>query len=563
MIGKNSNKKYVWILIGCIALIALVFTIHTAETKLMYGENLQTFYNFTLEASKTRIREIVTRTAHDMDMEREQISIEIESIFQNVNSILDGLIDKHHIDQLISILKMSDSCKVNDLHQRMVIWSNSEQQIKDSTDPQFPTGTKMAKEELLQIIQSYQYHVVRGIEDDQYMFAVYLTDEQLEREMKDRIANGIRQTKLERDGYIWVTEILDYNGGEAYSKSIVQPNLPESEGRIIAARNMEYHGRYPYADELEAIKKDGEGFFIYPFKIHESDEARTKLSYVQHYPDYDWVIGTGIYIDEIYDIVLEKGYEFDNDIQIRNVITAGTMFILFIIAGVTGLVLIKYHEDREKQLIKEKKQLLKEHYRILENKYDKTNQILHDVKNHLICIFRLAEHRNYEQVLHYIQSMQKDIDKLGYIVISGNKVVDIILNHKMEKMKRERILFHHEMEEVQLDFIRSKDIVTIVSNLLDNAIESCMQSEDKHIVLKMYSFNNHFVVFKVTNGCDHKPLLKGGQLLSRKRSNQCYGYGMNNIHRTVHKYGGSMTWKYDDSERKFHVVVMLPKPFDK
>lgn len=555
---KGRDKKYIVILIGCITIITLVFFLHISETKKMYAENLQTFYDFMLESKKQRIKESVTRTANDIDIEKKLIYRQKEDDFQRIHEIMDSIMEKNDINELTSLMKTDE---MSDL--KTVIWDSSEQQITESIDPQLPPGMDITKEDFLKRVQANQYHVVRFIEQNQYIFSIYLTDEDVTNEIKKRVADKIRETRLEEDGYIWVNEILDYNGGEAYSKSIVQPNLPESEGRMISAENMKTHGKYPYADELESIKKWGEGYFTYEFKINESDQGRQKLSYVQLYPEYDWIIGTGIYIDEMQKTIIDKGYEFENELKKRTFLTAGTMFLLFIIAGVSGLALIQYHEGREKQLMKEKKQLLTQHYRILENKYDKTNQILHDVKNHLICIFGLAEQKSYEQVLDYLHSMQEDIDKLGYIVISGNKAVDIILNDKMEMMKKAGIHFHYEIESVELSFVELKDIVTILSNLLDNAIESCMLSEDKNILLKLYSFNDHFIVIKVTNSCDDEPIVKGEQIISRKPSKEVHGYGMSNIQKSAHKYEGNMTWNYDKYNKKFHVVVMLPKPIKK
>lgn len=555
---KGRDKKYLFILIGCITIITLAFFLHISEMKKMYTENLQSIYNFMLESNKQRIKESVTRTANEIDIERSFIYRQKDDDFQRIHEIVESIEKKEDLNQLTSLMKTDEMSNL-----QTVIWSRSEQQVIESIDLQLPMGMEVTKDDFMKIVQANKYHVVKAIEEDQYTVAIYLRDEDVTNEMQLKVANEIRETRLEGDGYIWVTEVLDYDGGDKYARSIVQPNLPSSEGRIIAAENMETHGKYPYSDELEAIRTAGEGYFTYKYKIKEADEGRMKLSYVQLYPDYDWIIGTGIYIDELYETILDKGLEFENEIKERTFLTAGTMVLLFIITGVSGLVLIQYHEGREKQLMKEKKQLLTQHYRILENKYDKTNQILHDVKNHLICIFGLAEQKSYEQVLDYLHSMQEDIDKLGYIVISGNKAVDIILNDKMEMMKKAGIHFHYEIESVELSFVELKDIVTILSNLLDNAIESCMLSEDKNILLKLYSFNDHFIVIKVTNSCDDEPIVKGEQIISRKPSKEVHGYGMSNIQKSAHKYEGNMTWNYDKYNKKFHVVVMLPKPIKK
>ena len=62
---------------------------------------------------------------------------------------------------------------------------------------------------------------------------------------------------------------------------------------------MNTRGNKPYLEELDGINKNGELFFSYYFKKLNSDEIAEKLSYSRLYKDFDWVISTGVYIDEV------------------------------------------------------------------------------------------------------------------------------------------------------------------------------------------------------------------------------------------------------------------------
>ncbi len=88
------------------------------------------------------------------------------------------------------------------------------------------------------------------------------------------------------------------------------------------------------------------------------------------------------------------------------------------------------------------------------------------------------------------------------------------------------------------EFIEDKDLVIILTNLLDNAIESSMKSEKKSIEFSLYTLNGSYVVLKVINSCDEAPLVRKGQLITQKDNQEIHGYGVKNIQRVVKRYNG-------------------------
>lgn len=557
---KMKDKKFLWILLGCFLLIIAIFINYIMDTEKMYDENLDMFYDAILESKKERIKEVVERTINEIDVERASYIESMTERYAQLDLLLTDAMQQNEYDDILHHLKMGDYYKRKDFEPNIILWNHDLQQVAFSSDDQLNEGANISEEELRSFVSMYQIHTVKYVGDQSDIFILGITKERFEEELKRVIADKIRETKLADGGYIWVNEILDYNGGDGYARSIVQPNMPEIEGQLLSTNDIDVAGNYPYLEELKGINKEGEAYYTYYFKKNYSNVVQSKISYSQLFSEFNWVIGTGLYLDDLEEVMTSKGKDFDDALKKQMVVTISTTIILFFIAGVTGLVLMNYHERRKRVLIDEKNKLLKQHYSLMEDKYDKTKKILHDVKNHLIYIFGLAEQDHNRQIIQYIKGMQQDIDKLDYVVISRNKVIDIILNEKLAVMKKEGIHFDYEIETIDLEFIDHKDIVTILSNIFDNAIESSMLSTDKRVLFKLYSYNEHFVVMKVINSCDDKPKVKGNKLITHKLSKEYHGYGMENIENCTKKYNGNMIWSYDESNREFHIVVMFPKP---
>ena len=84
--------------------------------------------------------------------------------------------------------------------------------------------------------------------------------------VKEEIAEIIRNRKYSNESYIWVNEVLNYEGGENYDIRRVHPNLRNTEGTYLSTDMEDIKGNLPYLEELEGVKKDGEIFFTYYFK---------------------------------------------------------------------------------------------------------------------------------------------------------------------------------------------------------------------------------------------------------------------------------------------------------
>ena len=71
-----------------------------------------------------------------------------------------------------------------------------------------------------------------------------------------------------------------------------------------------------------------------------------------------------------------------------------------------------------------------------------------------------------------------------------------------------------------------------------------------------WSQDHTAVIITVVNSCDTAPEMDArGQYRSRKRDGGVHGIGLKSIARTVRKYQGLSTMKYDAQERRFHCII--------
>jgi len=108
-----------------------------------------------------------------------------------------------------------------------------------------------------------------------------------EDEAKERAKERIRHFHYDKNNYFWVHD-LNY-------VMIVHPKL---EGKNIA-NLRDVKGKKFIIEMNNIVEKNGEGFVNYWWIKPNDSKEYPKLSYVKIFKEWGWIIGTGIYIDDV------------------------------------------------------------------------------------------------------------------------------------------------------------------------------------------------------------------------------------------------------------------------
>lgn len=106
---------------------------------------------------------------------------------------------------------------------------------------------------------------------------------------KQRILEDLRSMKYGNMDYIWVS---DYN-----SVLISHPD-PKYHG-FDFSNKKDVNGNLIVPPMVDIARKHGKGFYSYWWKRLNSEKHIEKLSYFIDFPQWEWVIGTGVYLDDI------------------------------------------------------------------------------------------------------------------------------------------------------------------------------------------------------------------------------------------------------------------------
>lgn len=149
--------------------------------------------------------------------------------------------------------------------------------------------------------------------------------------------------------YLWVNKVLDFRGGDGYAVRLIHPNLKATEGMLLSTKMEDIKGNTPFLEELEGVKRGGEIYFTYYFKKLDSDEVTEKLSYAKLYDRLNWIVATGIPIDDLGRIIEQQKAEHEA-VFFRNMVKS--LAIKTVIILIVVLLLIKLRKQVERTLEK-------------------------------------------------------------------------------------------------------------------------------------------------------------------------------------------------------------------
>lgn len=207
------------------------------------------------------------------------------------------------------------------------------------------------------------------------------------------------------------------------------------------------------------------------------------------------------------------------------------------------------HQLRQKTLLLEEMSKMQySYYHHLEEKYQSSRHVIHDVKRHLQVLE--TKELPKESLSSYIQDMRDMLSSYSQQVYSEHPIVNVILHEKFEEAQQHGIKVECQIAPIDFTFLREIDVTVIFANLLDNAIDACKDVEEKRELVLQIDQVHDFLVIVLRNTC------REGVDTSKSTKQGHEGLGLQNVRATLEQYGGNM--QVEVSHHDFIVKLYIP-----
>jgi len=109
-------------------------------------------------------------------------------------------------------------------------------------------------------------------------------------EAQKQAAERISAIRYDGTNYLWINDIN--------LKMVMHPIKPEMNGKELSGLK-DPNGKYFFTEMDKVCKDKGKGFVEYAWPKPGNSRSVPKISYVELYQPWGWIIGTGIYVDDV------------------------------------------------------------------------------------------------------------------------------------------------------------------------------------------------------------------------------------------------------------------------
>ncbi len=109
-------------------------------------------------------------------------------------------------------------------------------------------------------------------------------------EAQAKAKEAVKVLRYDKEGYFWINDLTP--------RMVMHPLKPEMDGTDIS-QSTDPNGKKFFAEMADVCRKDGAGVVEYVFAKPGVSQPVPKTSYVKLVPEWGWIIGSGVYLDDV------------------------------------------------------------------------------------------------------------------------------------------------------------------------------------------------------------------------------------------------------------------------
>ncbi len=245
----------------------------------------------------------------------------------------------------------------------------------------------------------------------------------------------------------------------------------------------------------------------------------------------------------------------DEDAPASILVSSGIM----IIANIAMLYVISAIEkaamhEQETRLLKQQMSIQAENYSALKNNYIAQRKSTHEFERHIQVLRDLLDRKEYDSVENYVRGLQANRTLRVFCIHSNNPVIDVVLNQKHQLAQENGITMRVQVNDLSSIPYQTDEVVVLLSNLLDNAIEACLRLDGRREIL--CSILKEDSVYISIRNTSNPVIIVNNEIPTSKPDATAHGFGIPAVKYILERLKSEYTFDYKDGW--FQFVAEIP-----
>ena len=147
------------------------------------------------------------------------------------------------------------------------------------------------------------------------------------KENQDKAKEAIKKLRFGVDGYFWINDYA--------AKMVMHPANPALDGKDLS-QNKDPNGKFLFNEFVAVANKSGKGVVDYMWPKPGFEKPQPKISFVEGIKEWNWIVGTGVYADDIDALIAKEKEKMDESMMalvLRNTLILCVVIVLFSVAS--------------------------------------------------------------------------------------------------------------------------------------------------------------------------------------------------------------------------------------
>ncbi len=273
----------------------------------------------------------------------------------------------------------------------------------------------------------------------------------------------------------------------------------------------------------------------------------------------EWVCFFGFPIFTIISLAkMLSGYEMMDETiwDIFLLIAFGLVALNFLMFYLIHEIVNREAAVQDSRLMEERTKNQMNFYSNMHDTYERQRMKIHDYKNQLLCMQGMLASGKLKETIEYITNLTGSLIKDMDIVHTNHAVVDAIINQKYRYAQLKEITLIMILNDLSDLTMNEEDLVVLLSNILDNAIEACNKLRTEKIIKLKITTERDQLLISAQNPLAEPVHIIDNRVVTTKANKKEHGIGLLNICSVVEKYNG--TYAIQCKKGWFYLSVLIP-----
>lgn len=191
----------------------------------------------------------------------------------------------------------------------------------------------------------------------------------------------------------------------------------------------------------------------------------------------------------------------------------------------------------------------------------KLNKNKHEFASKLLLISEYLTTDKKDELIIYLDDLLSENRHENQMIKTGNSAIDAVISETLSRAEKLDMVFDYDIEILDEIQINDSDILVLLGNICDNALESLERSknilpEEMILSLSIVVAKGLFII-RSKNKFSHKIILAPKSKLVSSKQEDGHGIGLSIINEIVDKYCGRYEFFFSDNTFCSEVILVM------